>query len=92
MDCQEVAFARGLCRIEINTAEAGLTGPSFVARLWVVGSDGTAPVVADDGRPVEVHGATEELVLSSATTYLEGMFGAITEYAHRCNAANLPVM
>jgi hypothetical protein len=77
MTCQDVSFAHGRCRIEVESrAEADI--PMFAARILVV--DGDEPVLREltfaDGRRVEIHGQTEMLALNSAVTYLEGRLGA----------------
>jgi hypothetical protein len=80
---QDVVFAGGTCRIEIRQRADAPGLPSFTARLWLVDEAGTAsPLVLDRGAPAEIHGQSEALTLSSAITYLEHRFGALSEYAH----------
>jgi hypothetical protein len=83
--CQEVAFARGTCRIEIDRRPNGPGLPAFVAHVWLTDASGvTRSPVTERGAPVEIRGETEALALSTAIGYLESRFGAISEYAHGC--------
>ena len=83
--CQEAAFMRGTCRIEIDNRPLGPGLPAFVAHLWMVDQRGrSSPLVLRDGSPAEIRGETEALALSSALVYLESRFGALSEYVHAC--------
>ncbi len=87
MNCQDVSFARGRCRIEVEPrSDGGLA--MFAARLFVV--EGDAQVLREltfaDGRRVEIHGNTEMLALNSAVTYLEGRLGPRAEPEFDCDA------
>lgn len=85
MTCQEVAFARGTCRIEIERGTNGIGLPAFIAHLSLRDmSDEMRLLVNDDGSPVEISAESEALALSTAITYLESRFGALSEYAHGC--------
>jgi hypothetical protein len=46
--------------------------------------------VAADGSALELHASTEALALSSAMTFLEGRFGALSEYSHGCEDFGSP--
>ena len=85
MTCQEVAFAHGTCRIEIERSTNGIGLPAFVAHLLLRDqSDDVHLLVAGDGSPVEISAESEALALSTAITYLESRFGALSENAHGC--------
>jgi hypothetical protein len=91
MVCQEVVFAKAVCRIEIEPRPYALNGPSFAALLYVIdGGDAIHPVMFRDGRRVEVHAQSEALALNSAVALLEDRFGAITEPAHGCQQRAIP--
>lgn len=90
MNCQEVAFTRGTCRIEIEKRPLGPGLPAFVAHLWMVDHSGRpSPLVLRDGSPAEIRGETEALALSSALVYLESRFGSLSEYVHACADTDL---
>jgi hypothetical protein len=91
MPCFEVAFAHGLCRIEVAPRTTDLD-VSFLARMWLIEDDGHArrPLVASGGAPLEVHGSTVAQVVGSATTFLEKRFGPLSEYAHVCEDLGHP--
>ncbi|HKW03191.1 MAG TPA: hypothetical protein VJN96_25420 [Vicinamibacterales bacterium] len=85
MNCQEAAFTRGTCRIEIDQRPLGPGLPEYVAHLWIIDRSGRpSPLVLRDGSPAEIRGETEALALSSALVYLESRFGTISEYVHAC--------
>ncbi len=85
MSCQEVAFARGTCRIEIESGTNGIGVPAFIAHVSLRDKgDEMRLLVADDGSPLEISAESEALALSTAITYLESRFGAISEYPHGC--------
>jgi hypothetical protein len=86
MRCFEVAFAHGLCRIEV-AQRTGDADVSFLARMWLIEGDGRArrPLVAADGAPLEVRASTSALAVSSATRFLASRFGPLSEYGHACD-------
>jgi hypothetical protein len=91
MSCQEVAFARGTCRIEIDRGTNGVGIPAFIAHLSLRDmSDEMRLLVTDEGSPVEILAESEALALSTAIVYLESRFGALSEYAHGCVDATRP--
>ena len=49
MVCQQVVFAKAVCRIEIEPRPYALKGPSFAALLYVIdGGDAIHPVMSRD--------------------------------------------
>jgi hypothetical protein len=88
MSCQDVSFERARCRIEID-APSDATAPMFVAHVDVIEDDGRVrrPLTFEDGRRIEIHGATELLALNSAVTYLESRFGGRAEPEFDCGPA-----
>ena len=85
MSCQEVAFAHGKCGIEIREHPPDGGPPTFIAHMFLLDDSGLAkPLVLTGGKLAEIHARTEELALNTAVTFLEGKFGALSEYAHAC--------
>lgn len=87
MTCQDVSFAHGRCRIELES-RSEVDMPMFAARIFIV--EGDEHVLREltfaDGRRVEIHGNTEMLALNSAVTYLEGRLGPRAEPEFDCDA------
>lgn len=86
MNCQEIAFARGTCRLTIEDASGRPTEARFVARIAVVSEDHATsrPLVFDDGTPVEIHGSSEAAVAANAIGFCQQHFGALSEQMHAC--------
>ncbi len=85
MTCQEVVFAEARCRVDLEPTHTLPSPLACIARLAVVGDDGVShPLVFADGRRVELHAATESLVLNTAIAYLGNHFGPLSEYDHGC--------
>jgi hypothetical protein len=86
MSCQEVAFANGICRLDIADRTTDPTMPLFRCRIRVIDPDRTTShdLVLAHGEHVEIHAPTEALAISSALSYLSNHFGSLSEYPHGC--------
>ena len=86
MLCQEIAFAEGICRIEIDE-DSPPAGQPFTARMSFVDTEHAAlrPLVFAGGDRMVVKGETEPAALRAAVAYLESRFGALCEYEHACS-------
>jgi hypothetical protein len=84
--CQQAAFARAECRIELKQEAGGLGPGRFVATASVMDPEThqAHPLVFKDGARIAFPSASEPLALSTMLTYLEGKFGAFSEIVHGC--------
>lgn len=87
MSCHEASFANAICRIDVSDRTADDAMPTFVAHLWLIDEDRSArhELVLGDERPAEIHAPTEALAVSSALSYLESRYGALSATAHVCD-------
>ena len=84
--CQQAAFARAQCRIELEPERDGLSQGRYVATASVLDPDTheAHPLVFRGGDRVSFPAATEPLALRTMLTYLEGKFGAFSEIVYGC--------
>jgi hypothetical protein len=84
MKAQDVSFANGTVRISVKDRTTDPAMPLFVAQLSLVDDDGSRlhPLVVEGGYRAEIHGTSEALVLSSAISFLQTRFGALSENEH----------
>ena len=87
MTCHQAAFMRATCRIDIDERGPADDPLRYTAVMSVV--DGAAevhPIVAKNGRRLEIHATSESLAFNSAITYLERQFGGFSESIRQCDA------
>lgn len=92
MSCQEVVFAGGTCRLDVIDSTVDPTMPLFRVRMQLIDPDHAAAhdLVLENGGHAEIHAPTEALAISTATTFLERHFGALSEYTHGCTDFGAP--
>jgi hypothetical protein len=84
--CQEAAFARARCRIELTPETDGLSPGRWLATASVIDRERheVHPLVFQDGARVSFPAGSEALALNSILTYLESKFGGFSEIVYRC--------
>jgi len=84
--CQEAAFARAQCRIELEQQGDGLSRDRYVATASVIDPEThqAHPLIFRGGARVSFPAWSEPLALRTMLTYLEGKFGAFSEIVYGC--------
>ena len=88
MTCHQAAFMRATCRIDIDERGPSDDPLRYTAVMSVVDEHGPAevhPIVAEDGRRLEIHATSESLAFNSAITYLERQFGGFSASIRQCD-------
>ena len=84
--CQEAAFARAQCRIELEQERDGLSRDRYVATASVIDPEthDVHPLIFRGGERVSFPAWSEPLALRTMLTYLEGKFGTFSEIVYGC--------
>ena len=90
MTCQQVKFLHGECLVEVATRGSVQGQPDYTAFVSLLEEGGAIvrPLVQLNGRRIEIHANSEPSALSSAISYLQRRFGAVSQPRRGCALAS----
>jgi hypothetical protein len=89
MTCQQVRFLHGECLVEVDARDAAQGRPEYTAFVSLLEDGGAIvrPLVQLNGRRIEIRASSEPLAMTSAISYLQRRFGAISQPRRGCALA-----